>query len=96
MRKYIKVDRQGNISAGYVKKPAQGKDVLLQNRESMKRQVIESLKTCICPYCCGHEPLGTDSAGDYITIESDGRNAAIESDSWGFDIDYCPKCGRKL
>lgn len=53
-----------------------------------------------CLFCCeknkGRKPLAFDSAGDAITIEIDGDKAAIESDSAGFVVQFCPKCGRPL
>lgn len=53
-------------------------------------------RTYICPYCIGQIPLGTDSSGDPISIKSDREKTVIGTDSWSFQIKYCPKCGRKM
>ena len=44
----------------------------------------------------GRNTLAFDEAGDAVTIEIDGNAAAIESDSMGFIIKFCPECGRPL
>ena len=53
-----------------------------------------------CLFCCektkGRKTLAFDSAGDAVTIEIDGTKAAIESDSMGFIVKFCPECGRPL
>lgn len=53
-----------------------------------------------CEWCCGKEngrkALCFDGAGDSVTIEIDENAAAIESDSFGFIVNFCPKCGRPL
>ena len=53
-----------------------------------------------CLFCCeerkGRKTLAFDEAGDAVTIEIDGNAAAIESDSMGFIIKFCPECGRPL
>ena len=53
-----------------------------------------------CLFCCektkGRKTLAFDSAGDAVTIEIDGTKAAIESDSMGFIVKFCPECGRLL
>ena len=53
-----------------------------------------------CLFCCEERkwrrPLAFDEAGDAVTIEIDGNAAAIESDSMGFIIKFCPECGRPL
>lgn len=53
-----------------------------------------------CLFCCekskGRKTLAFDSAGDAVTLEIDGNKAAIESDSMGFIVEFCPKCGRPL
>lgn len=53
-----------------------------------------------CLFCCekskGRKTLAFDSAGDAVTLEIDGNKAAIESDSMGFIVRFCPKCGRPL
>lgn len=51
-----------------------------------------------CKYCGdGRKSLASDAAGDLVTLEI-GVNgfAAIESDSWGFLVSYCPRCARPL
>ena len=61
---------------------------------------IDRSKWNPCEYCCGQDngrkAIGFDGAGDAITLENDGHMAAIESDSFGFLIEYCPKCGRPM
>ena len=58
----------------------------------------EAWKPCL--FCCverkGRKTLTFDEAGDAVTIEIDGNAAAIESDSMGFIIKFCPECGRPL
>lgn len=53
-----------------------------------------------CLFCSekskGRKTLAFDSAGDAVTLEIDGNKAAIESDSMGFIVEFCPKCGRPL
>ena len=53
-----------------------------------------------CLFCCektkGRKTLAFDSAGDAVTIEIEGNKAAIESDSMGFIVKFCPECGRPL
>lgn len=54
----------------------------------------------MCEYCTvdstSRRVLGYDGARDAIGIAFGDNLAVIESDSWEFDVEYCPKCGRKL
>ena len=51
-----------------------------------------------CKFCRSENkaPLGFDSANDVVTIVTDNNAAAIEADSFGFIVGYCPRCGRPL
>lgn len=51
-----------------------------------------------CPRCRAEnrEPLGYDGADDAVSIVIGNNAAAIEADSFGFTVSYCPKCGRPL
>lgn len=50
-----------------------------------------------CKYCGkGRKDFGLDGCGDGIGIVIGESVAAIESDSWGFLVNFCPKCGRPL
>lgn len=51
-----------------------------------------------CQFCRtkNNIQLGFDGYDDAIYITTDNDAAAIESDSFGFLIEYCPKCGRPL
>ena len=50
-----------------------------------------------CEYCGECRKILTfDVAGDAIAIEKEKGLAVIESDSFGFFINYCPNCGRPL
>lgn len=60
---------------------------------------IDRTKWKPCEFCRnddGRKILSFDGAGDSIIIEIDNWLACIESDSFGFLIEYCPKYGRPL
>lgn len=61
------------------------------------RLVVDREKWKPCEYCGeGRKALAFDSAGDSVSIEIGMVHAAIESDSWGFLVSYCPRCGLPL
>lgn len=80
----------------------------LREKVAYRETVVEALRPATidreawepCLFCCeknkGRKTLAFDSAGDAVTIEIDGDNAAIESDSMGFIVRFCPECGRPL
>lgn len=59
---------------------------------------IDRIKWEPCRFCRAKNMihLGFDGYNDAIYITTDNDAAAIESDSFGFLIEYCPKCGRPL
>ena len=63
-------------------------------------ETITPSSNILCDYCknetAERATLGFDGAGDGIYIFSGEDGSCIESDSWEFEIYYCPICGRKL
>lgn len=59
---------------------------------------IDRSKWVPCQFCRTKNRihLGFDGYGDAISIVTDNNAAAIESDSFGFIVGYCPMCGRPL
>lgn len=49
-----------------------------------------------CAYCHGEKDLGYDGINDGIRIINCADLWGIESDTWEFEIEYCPICGREL
>lgn len=50
-----------------------------------------------CKHCTKQkEPFCYDGANDSVYLLTGNGLAAIESDSWGFLVSYCPNCGRPL
>ena len=50
-----------------------------------------------CKHCTKQKvPFCYDGASDSVYILTGNGLAAIESDSWGFLVSYCPRCGRPL
>lgn len=49
-----------------------------------------------CDYCNLLKPLGYDGINDGIHIVHCADLWGIESDTWEFEIEYCPMCGRRL
>jgi hypothetical protein len=49
-----------------------------------------------CAYCRGEKCLGYDQESDGIRIVNVVNLWGIESDTWEFEIDYCPICGKDL
>ena len=50
-----------------------------------------------CKHCAKQKaPFCYDGANDSVYISIGNGLAAIESDSWGFLVSYCPCCGRPL
>lgn len=49
-----------------------------------------------CEYCRGEKSFGYDGINDGIRIVHCGDLWGIESDTWEFEIEYCPICGREL
>lgn len=50
-----------------------------------------------CKHCTKQKaPFCYDGANDSVYISIGNGLAAIESDSWGFLVLYCPCCGRPL
>lgn len=49
-----------------------------------------------CEYCKGSKVLGFDGMNDGIRIIEENGTYALDSDTWGFIIQFCPKCGRPL
>lgn len=49
-----------------------------------------------CEYCRGEKQLGHDAINDGIHIVHCGDLWGIESDTWEFEIEYCPICGKEL
>ena len=60
--------------------------------------VIDRSKWEPCQFCRTKNRihLGFDGYDDAISIVTDNNAAAIESDSFGFIVGYCPMCGRPL
>lgn len=69
-----------------------------QQVQLMKVPVIDRSKWETCQFCRTKNriQLGFDGYDDAISIVTDNNAAAIESDSFGFIVGYCPMCGRPL
>lgn len=72
--------------------------VCFSNANENTTLVIDHKKWNPCPFCRSNNriPLAFDGYNDAISIVTDNNAASIESDSFGFLIEYCPKCGQPL
>ena len=75
---------------------AEAFDMAIAALRPVSREQVEKVFTG-CKHCTKQKvPFCYDGASDSVYILTGNGLAAIESDSWGFLVSYCPRCGRPL
>lgn len=93
---YEKIVRKNASEKAGINESVNNANALREAARILEKLEHDNVSMDGCKYCKDGEPIALDMCNDGIVIESDGRAHMLSGGYWEMEIQFCPKCGRKL